>query len=72
MLICLLVITHIGFAQPTDNYETIGDSLVQTGNAEALVTYFENELKSHPNDESILRWLGFGHLALNNLDKFKL
>lgn len=69
MLICLLVITHIGFAQPTDNYETIGDSLVQTGNAEALVTYFENELKTHPNDESILRWLGFGHLALNNLDK---
>lgn len=72
IILCFLVITQISFGQPTNNYEAIGDSLVQSGNAEALIAYFENELKVHPNDESILRWLGFGHLALNHLDQAEL
>lgn len=71
-IVCLLLISQIGFGQQATNYEAKFDSILKTGNSDALITYFENELIAHPKDETILRWLGFSHLMLNNPDKAEL
>lgn len=49
-------------------YQRIGDSLLTRGKSDELIEYFENELKKHPKNEDVLRWLGYGHIIKNNLD----
>lgn len=62
------LISTLTFAQTNERYQRIGDSLLRSGQSDGLISYFENELKKHPKDEAVLRWLGYGHILQNNLD----
>lgn len=54
--------------QSTQKYDRIVDSLKAIGQKEKLIPFFEKELKAHPNNETILRWLGFLYIESNQLD----
>ncbi len=57
-----------GAAQTKDAYDAYSDSMTRIGQAEKVIPYFENELKRYPNNEAVLRKLGFLHIEKNQLD----
>jgi tetratricopeptide (TPR) repeat protein len=63
-----IIITTLSFGQNNELYKRVGDSLSLEKKYDQLLEYFVNELKTHPKNEKILRWLGYGHFAKNNLD----
>ena len=66
--ILFIIISTLTFGQTSEMYQKIGDSLLIRGSSDELIKYFENELKKHPKNEDVLRWLGYGHIVKNNLD----
>jgi tetratricopeptide (TPR) repeat protein len=69
ILTCFLFFfSLLSFAQDKEKYQQIGDSLMELGQTDNLILYFEDELKKHPGDENILRWLGYIHIEISKLD----
>ncbi|KAB2858736.1 MAG: tetratricopeptide repeat protein [Flavobacteriales bacterium] len=66
--ILFILISTLTFGQTSEIYQRIGDSLLTRGKSDELIKYFEIELKKHPKNEDVLRWLGYGHIIKNNLD----
>jgi tetratricopeptide (TPR) repeat protein len=62
LLILLLFFCLISNAQKKENYEKFVDSMVQIGQREKLIPYFQKKLKAKPKSEMTLRILGFLHL----------
>ncbi|QHI36466.1 Lipopolysaccharide assembly protein B [Kordia antarctica] len=56
------------FGQSKEAYQKISDSLLNIGQKDELVHYFETELKKYPKNENVLRALGYAHIVKNNLD----
>ena len=38
------------------------------GKSDEIIKYFDKELKKHPKNEDVLRWLGYAYITKNNLD----
>jgi tetratricopeptide (TPR) repeat protein len=51
--------TLISIGQTKEFYDRIADSLIRVGKADSLIPYFQNELKSNPKSEDVLRMLGY-------------
>lgn len=66
--ILFILISTLTFGQTSEIYQKIGDSLLTRGKSDELIKYFEDELKKHPKNEDVLRWLGYGHIIKNNFD----
>ncbi|MBI2270314.1 MAG: tetratricopeptide repeat protein [Bacteroidetes bacterium] len=65
----LLILCKLGlFGQANDKYDKIVDSLKRIGQEEKLIPYFKEEIRSNPKNEKALRWLGYLHIADNQLD----
>jgi len=64
----LLFCSQLSFAQDKEQYQRMGDSLIELGQTDKVKSYFEDELKKYPGDENILRWLGYVHIENNKLD----
>lgn len=65
--ILFIIISILTLGQTNEMYQRIGDSLLAGGKSDELIKYFENELRKHPRNEGVLRWLGYVHIAKNNL-----
>lgn len=63
-----ILISTLTFGQTNEIYQKVGDSLIKSRKYDELIKYFENELTNHSKNEDVLRWLGYGHIAKNNLD----
>lgn len=68
IILLFIIISTLTFGQTSEKYQKFGDSLLASGKNDELIKYFENELKKHPKNEDVLRWLGYGHIVKNNLD----
>ena len=61
----LLLLPFITFGQ-SNKYEKFADSAERVGRQDLLIPYFEKENEKSPNNEDVLRWLGYLHLRNNN------
>ena len=68
LILFFSVLLNYSFCQKKEIYQSFGDSLISKGKYDEVINYFEKELKKHPKDEDILRWLGYTHILLNNAD----
>jgi tetratricopeptide (TPR) repeat protein len=64
--------TSIVNAQTKNKQEINGDSIVTKLGIKKTIVYFEKELKTKPNNEEILRWLGALNIEDKNLTKGEL
>jgi tetratricopeptide (TPR) repeat protein len=70
ILFALFLITNVAcFSQKTENFEKYVDSMTQMGQKDKLIPLFEKKLKLKPNNEELLRKLGYLYLQDNNLEK---
>lgn len=56
------------FGQDKEFYQKIGDSLMENGQYETAIEYFSKEVTKYPNNESLLRHLGYAHIYNNDLE----
>lgn len=63
-----IIFSTLIFCQTKERYQSFGDSLLAVGKYNETINYFEKELKKHPKDENILRWLGYTYLLLDNTE----
>lgn len=63
-----LTLTTLTFGQTKESYKTYFDSLYLRGQYDELIVFFEKELVKYPNNEEILRSLGYVHIIKNNLE----
>ena len=68
IIVLSIFLSNFIFCQKKEIYQSFGDSLISKGKYDEVINFFEKELKKHPKDEDILRWLGYTHILLNNAD----
>ncbi len=56
-------------AQNSDLYEHVFDSLKKNNQLDKLIPYFQKELKAHPKNENLLRWLGYSNVINDKPDE---
>jgi tetratricopeptide (TPR) repeat protein len=69
LTIVMLLAYSLSWAQKKDKYDAWVDSMMRKGKHEDVIRFFEKELKKTPNDEHVLRWLGWTHLEKSNIEK---
>jgi tetratricopeptide (TPR) repeat protein len=70
--ILMLLAYSLCWAQKNDKYDAWVDSMTRSGKHDAVIQFFEKELKKSPNDEQVLRWLGWTHLEKRNLPQAEI
>ena len=66
LLMFSLIVVSISFSQTDEEYEKISDSLIFNKQYDELFDYFLPELEKHPNNEKILRAVGYAYIATQN------
>lgn len=61
-LLLLLFFSFFSNAQKKENYKKFVDSMMQIGQKDKLIPYFQKKLKLKPNSEMVLRTLGYLHM----------
>lgn len=66
LLLCSLRVS--AQTQVSDKYALVLDSLRRAGQKEKIIPYLRQELLASPQNESVLRWLGYVHIENQELD----
>ncbi|HTB51955.1 MAG TPA: tetratricopeptide repeat protein [Ferruginibacter sp.] len=66
--ILLTLCAFFAVAQKPNKYDKIVDSFQRAGKTEKLIPFFQKELKAAPNNENVLRWLGYLYIQNKQLD----
>ncbi len=68
----LILITTALSGQNNNTYQKLTDSLIKADKLEELLFYFNSELKTKTQDDTLLSWVGFAHMMNDDLDSAEI